>query len=198
MRSLAHALGHRYAKARLSTFEVYEPDKQKPVLDRLTEFAERMPELLADGGGLMLFGNPGTGKDHLCAALLKIAVGRHNLSAKWFDANDLFDRILFAIKTYDATVLKCLLADLREPQILAISDPQPPRGDLSDAQVRRLRDVIDARYRKGVSTWITTNLDTKAQAEAMLTEPVLDRLKDTGGQVFCDWTSYRQRRGAKW
>jgi len=194
---LCRSLGRRYAQCTLSTYEIYDP-KQKAVIDRLRYFAEEMPEFLETSGGLLLFGNPGTGKDHLIAALLKLAIAKHGLTVAWWDAGALFDELYFAIKADDEAPLKSTLKMLRRPHVLAISDPQPPQGSLSDAQLRRLRDLIDWRYRAGLSTWLTTNLDNREHAEKLLTAPVMQRVKEASGVILCDWPSYRERRKAKW
>lgn len=197
LKTLGRKLGFRYAACTLENYQVYDP-AQRPVLERLRAFAERMPEHLEQGGGLLLLGKPGTGKDHLLSALLKVAVAMHLFSVEWWDGGVLFDEVYYAIKSDSEDRLKKFLRELEAPHILAISDPQPPKGDLSDSQVRRIRDVIDRRYRRGVSTWITTNLDSRQNAEGLLTAPVLDRIREMSGQVYCDWPTYREKREATW
>lgn len=192
---LAKALGPRYWQCTLDNFEMYEPINQAPVLKRLREFAETMPVHLEAGGGILMFGMAGTGKDHLLAALLKIAVAKHGLSAIWFDGGHLFDELHIAATDEGLPKLR---KRLTTPHILAISDPVPPKGTLTDAQLRRLRDIIDRRYRLGVSTWITTNLDSPSDAGRILSAPVLERIKESAGQVFCDWSSYRPRKKPTW
>src|SRR5262245_65114356 len=69
--ALAKDLGPRYTPdlASLDTFHVYH-EAQKPVVKRLHNIAAKLPELVAGGTGIVLFGSVGTGKDHLAAALL--------------------------------------------------------------------------------------------------------------------------------
>ncbi len=189
LKALARQLGPRYWRCTLDNFEVYDRPRQEPALVSIREFAAAMPTRLAGGGGLVLTGNPGTGKDHLIAALLKIAVAKYRLSASWWDGGSLYDAIAEAIT--EDSYLK-LRRRLLEPHILAISDPVPPRGSLSDPQLRRLRDMIDKRYRETKSTWITTNVDTTNDAESLLTKPLLERITEGALQVFCDWKSYRR------
>lgn len=193
---LGHRIGHRYVHATLKGFEVYD-DKQRATIERLTRFAENMPDCLRQSGGLLLYGPPGTGKDHLLAALLKIAIAKHKLTALWYDGGELFDEFYLAIKNDDDS-LRDLQIKLRKPHILAISDPQPPQGPLSDSQIRRLRDLIDARYRAGVSTWMTTNLDSREDTVTILTDPVRQRLKEGSAVIDCNWPSYRERKVATW
>lgn len=194
---LIRRLGFRYQGCTLENFEVYH-DRQRDVVERLARFSETMPEHLKGGGGLMLFGDPGTGKDHLIAAVLKIAVVLHGLFVLWFDGGDLYDKIHVALQTETDLEWRKLRDELRRPHILAISDPQPPQGALSPQQVRRLRDIIDQRYRAGKSTWLTTNIDQREYAEQLFTKPVMERMKESSGAVLCDWPGYRDRRKAGW
>lgn len=192
---LASDLGYRYGNASLENYEVYD-ESQKAAVARLVRFAESMPEALRGGGGLLLFGNPGTGKDHLLAALLRIAVVLHGLSVKWVDGGDLFDRIHLALCGEGDSEWRKLSDSLRQPHVLAISDPQPPQDSLSPQQVRRLRDIIDKRYRAGKSTWLTTNIDQRDYAERLFTKPVMERMREQASIVLCDWPSYREKRKA--
>jgi DNA replication protein DnaC len=194
---LIRRLGFRYQESTLENFEVYHP-RQTEVVGRLARFAESMPEHLRGGGGLMLFGDPGTGKDHLLAAILKLAVVVHGLSVLWFDGGELYDRFHMALQSEGDVDWKKLSDELRKPHVLAISDPQPPQGALSAPQVRRLRDIIDKRYRAGKSTWLTTNIDQREYAEQLFTKPVMERIKEASATILCDWPSYRGRRKAGW
>src|SRR5690606_39216288 len=79
---LTDELGARYVACTLTNFDTAGSPAKAAAVERLQRFAESMPDHLRGGGGLMLYGNPGTGKDHLVAALLKIAIAGHRLSAK--------------------------------------------------------------------------------------------------------------------
>ena len=191
---LAKQIGPRYAATTLGNYEIYD-SRQTVMIERIKRFAEEMPTHLRGGSGLMLFGRPGTGKDHMMAALLKLAIARHRLRVTWYDGGDLLDDIADAITTDRwREFRRCLWA----PHVLAISDPVPARGEFTQSQLRRLRDLIDRRYRLGVSTWITTNIDRQADAESALTEPVLDRLREGAVQLFFDWESHRPRIKTSW
>jgi DNA replication protein DnaC len=189
LRRLLQQLGPRYTRCSLSNYQIYHPNQQ-PVVDRLLAFTEAMPDRLSQGGGLILLGPQGTGKDHLLAAVLKIAAARYRYAVSWWDGGNLFDMMAKAITgdTWEKERKR-----LVEPHVLAISDPVAPRGPLSDAQLRRLRDVIDRRYRERVGTWITTNVDSREDAERLLTEPVMARIREGSEQIVCSWPSYRER-----
>jgi len=191
LKKLLWSLGKRYEHCTLQNYTIYH-ELQRPIMQRLFDFVPEMPDLLSQSGGLLLFGHPGTGKDHVLAALLKLAVYGHGLSVEWFDGGSLFDLFHYAAKSEESD-LKNLNDRLGKPQILAISDPQPPKGSLSDSQVRRIRDVIDRRYRAGLSTWITTNLDTRQHTESLLTTPLMQRLREGSRQFEFNWPPYRDR-----
>lgn len=191
--ALAFDLGERYAFATLTEFHIYDK-AQQPIIDRLTDFAQNMPTILTDSPQLVFYGPPGTGKDHLLAALLKIALYRHRLTVRWFDGGELFDAFYVALKADDGAELVKLHKELHRPQILAISDPQPPSGNLSESQVRRFRDLVDARYRRGLATWLTTNVDSAKMAAGIFTRPVWERLRESAAVIECDWPSYRESR----
>ena len=190
LETLVRKLGHRYVWATLGNFEVYDEKAQRPVLDCLKAFARNMPERIAGGAGLILFGPTGCGKDHLLAALLKIAVAKHGFTAHWCDGVKLFAESRYAIGEDNE---HALLRKLTTPQILALSDPVPPTGALTQFQACLLRDMVDQRYRAGLSTWLLTNLDQREAAEAALTGPLLSRLRHNSLQLLCDWGSYRDR-----
>lgn len=186
-------VGPRYLTASLGNFEIYDP-RQTEAIERATNFAADMPRYSSGGAGLMLFGPAGTGKDHLLVALCRIAIVRWGFSVDWFDGQELFATARHAISE-DAE--HKLMQRLVTPSILALSDPQPPRGQLSQYQNSLLRDAIDRRYRLCRPTWVTTNLDSPKDAESVLTLPLLQRLREGAVKIACDWESFRDRRKAK-
>src|SRR5262249_2949114 len=95
---LAAQAGARYAPTRVSldNYVVRHPG-QRQTIDRLRALAERLPEAVRNGEPLVLFGTPGTGKDHLLAALLYVAAGRHGLRVQWTSGLRLYQAFRDAI-----------------------------------------------------------------------------------------------------
>lgn len=192
---LGRRLGSRYALATLANFQAYHP-KQADVLARLAKFAENMPSLI--GSGVLLFGAPGTGKDHLLAALLKIATAKWGYRVTWWDGVDLAAEFRSLMNENSRTTEREFIRELVRPHVLAISDPVPPRGELSTYQLSTLREVIDLRYRDRKPIWITTNIDKRDDADAALSVPLMDRLKEGAVSIYCDWPSYRAKQQPTW
>lgn len=188
-RNLCAQRGRRYVRANLETYEC-RCDAHRNVVRRLKEFAAAMPDRLSAGeGGIVLLGPPGTGKDHLLMGLMRSAVVDHGFSVRWMDGMRLFAQIKAGIRT---NRVEQLLDDVCSVGILALSDPVPPRDELTAFEMAVLRDIIERRYSRMMATWITTNVQTAEDATRLFTSAVLDRLMHGATQLFCDWESFRR------
>ena len=95
---LARSLGRRYADCSLSNFRIDEETtseerpSQRQVLEQVQAFASDAPARLAKGGGVVLFGKPGTGKDHLLSALAFWIIEHYGFTVKWTGGPELYSR----------------------------------------------------------------------------------------------------------
>lgn len=187
--------GFRYAGCTDKTFLIERCGNQKQrqqasdVISRLDLFIENMPERLKSGsGGLFLCGVPGTGKDHLLMWVMREAIIRYGFSVHWIDGLEFLAMCKGNnFRNQDDLVEKCTSA-----QILAISDPVPPRADIGAYDLGLLRRITERRYSLSLSTWITTNLGTIDDAKQLLTSALLGRMLH-GSEVFeCNWESSRE------
>ncbi len=182
--------GMRYARCDLETFEVGACENRRKVVDDLKEFVRDMPVRLRSGdGGLILLGPPGTGKDHLLMAAMKAAILNHGFEVRWVDGLELFSSLKAAIRSGDP---QKIVKQFSEVPILAISDPVPPRAELSDYELGMLRQVVDRRYNAMRATWITTNVQTAEDGDRLLTAAVLTRILDGALHLFCGWECHRR------
>ncbi len=119
---LAHDLGPRYAprRASLDLFEHYHP-AQAAVVERLR--ALDLPGIVTNGAGLIFYGPVGTGKDHLQAAMLYEAAGKHGLPSKWINGQEWFGALRDRIG--ENRPEEEILRQLSDPLVLAITDPIP-------------------------------------------------------------------------
>lgn len=186
--------GRRYRRENVSLdkFDLYaQPDAQKSALEQVRFVASKIKAMSADGRGVMFWGAVGTGKDRLMAWLLYQAID-HGLSVKWINGMEVFGRLhdnMDAGKRDEG-----FLSELCQPQILAISDPIPPVGSLGAWDTRSLYRIIDRRYRNLLPTWASVNVKDDADADAKMSEPVFDRLRDHAVIVKCFWPSWRGKQ----
>ena len=159
-------------------------------MQRLTDYGTNIIQNVTAGRGVVLFGPPGTGKDHLMAGLMVAAIREGGFAVNWQNGMDLFGRVRDAMDT--DTRERDIIRDFTAPDVLVISDPVPPWGDLTQFQAAFLFRVIDARYRQKVPTWVTANFTNGDEAGGRLGTQVLDRLKDGALSIYCNWESYRK------
>ena len=189
-------LGKRYARSRcsLDNYTVYAKG-QEEALARLRQVAASWPATIQAGHGLILMGPVGSGKDHLLSALLYQAAAEHPFLCRWIGGQELFGR--FRDQMHDERPEHKQLADLAEADVLAISDPIPPSCDLTRWSLDQLYRLIDRRYRAMRPTWATVNVASVAEADAKLSAPIFDRLRENATVVRCFWPSFRERMKAE-
>lgn len=180
--------GRRYAECSLDNFQATTP-AQKAALANVARYVECLPAMIRAGTGLVLFGPPGTGKDHLLAVVMRAAI-EQGAAVEWRSGPRLFAGLRDRLD--DAAGEGAWITSLTKPHVLAISDPVPPVGGLTNYQASMLYAVIDERYSACRPTWVTLNATGGADAAKRITEPILDRLKHGAVVVPCDWESYRK------
>lgn len=194
-KALSASIGPRYTGCRFTNF-VFDGDakiaaRQRKTVDRLQAFADDIEANVKAGRNLVLFGKPGTGKDHLLAAVMN-ATCRAGIGVRWLNGMRLFERRRDAIDT-DVRE-RDLLREYETVPVLAISDPVPPWGDLERGQAEFLFRLVDERYRHFRPVWITANFVGGGDAEKRMGSQVVDRLRDGGLALDCDWESFRPGR----
>lgn len=192
-RTIVGRVGARYENCRAKNFE-FSPDpevakRQREVIARLEGYADNMTENVKAGRGVVFYGPTGTGKDHLLVALMRkaahccIPVEWRNGVTLFADVRDSFD---------SERTESSVAAELIKPDVLAISDPLPPFGNLTQFQSTFLFSVLDARYRQLKPTWVTSNFKDGAEAADRMGIQIIERLKDQSLALHCNWPSYRK------
>jgi DNA replication protein DnaC len=188
-------IGQRYRHASLKSYQFHgTPDEQRrqtEAVEAIRDYGRNLEDRVSECSNVILFGPAGTGKDHLMAALMCHAIIAHGLKVGWVNGLKLFANFR---DSFDSdTTEKELLQQYTRPDVLAISDPLPPSGALTDFQMGVMFRVIDDRYRQCRPTWITINVADGLEASSRMGEQVVDRLRDGALSVFCNWPSWRRR-----
>ena len=189
-RLLWEARGELYRQCTLDNFKVTD-SRQEPVLGQIRRLADNLDAEIRVGTNLLLTGDPGTGKDHLLAALMTTAMAGGHV-VKWTSGAMLFSRLRDAIDAHENEY--AVARQYTVPAVLAISDPAWERGALTKYQRDKLGDIIDTRYNHCRPTWITLNAKDRSQANDLLGEALVDRLRDGALSLGCNWPSYRKPR----
>jgi DNA replication protein DnaC len=200
-RRLAQQLGYRYSRCDLANYTVREETctekrpSQRKVFEAVASFCMDIEARVRTGGGLLLFGRPGGGKDHLMVGALYWALLRHGFTVEWVDGLNLYQRARALVATGGDE--RAFIEQYTAAQILAISDPVPPKGDVSQYATDVVQRIVDRRYRDCRSTWATLNVHNGAEAEARLASPIIDRLRHEATCLECNWPSYRKPAGTE-
>jgi len=187
------AIGRRYTRCSFKNFitDGKESEKKRTTLEQSMEYVDNFPAHLEAGRSLIIVGPKGTGKDHLlCSVIREIATRLKNPGKVVFrDGLRLFAefRAAFGTSTSEDTIVD----KYTKPRLLAISDPLPPRGSLSEHEQRMALRVIDARYRESMPLALTINAANRAEISDRLGSQACDRLFDCAVVVRCVWESYR-------
>ncbi|MBJ9293564.1 ATP-binding protein [Citrobacter werkmanii] len=178
------------------TLQNYEPvnDDAQRVLKVCQAYANRWPERLKKGGGLVMCGKPGTGKNHLAFGIARIAIAEHQSSA-------IFTTALKIAREYKSTWSKGstrteddVIRYFTKPDLLIIDEVGVQFG--SDAEKLIMFEIINTRYERMKPTILISN-QTKEELSAFIGERVIDRMSDGGGCTLSfTWDSYRSKGAA--
>lgn len=176
----------RLAKASFTHYVTGENRDQVHAKNTLQTFAKAFPDL-EDGASLVMVGNPGTGKSHLAAAVVRHVVTKHLRSARYTTAQDLFFRVRASYN--DRTESEAEIVDeMVAPDLLVIDEVGIGRGTHHETDV--LAAVLSRRYDAMKSSILISNLDPGALRE-LVGDRVTDRLAETAEVVSFTWPSHR-------
>lgn len=175
------------------TFENYVPDceEAKRALKVCQAYASKWPERLQRGGGLVMCGKPGTGKNHLALAIAKSVIESHQSPSA-------FTTALKIAREYKSTWSKTstrtedeVIRQFTRPDLLIIDEIGVQFG--SEAEKLIMFEIINTRYERMRPTILISN-QSKEELSAFIGERVIDRMNDGGGCTLAfTWDSYRSR-----
>lgn len=196
----ARLVGKAYSGCRLDNFQI-APDwpmeareQAGKVLGCLKAVSGSIRDAVAHCRGLVLYGDPGVGKDHLIVGVMWSAM-QADMRCKYTNGGK------FAALAMDQfgdarQPERIWLEEWTKPDILTISDPDGNRqSGLTDHVRDTLQKVVDARCGLGKPTWITINGHDPGTFAARLSERTWDRLLHKAWLLHCSWPGSRRPRG---
>lgn len=186
-------LPQRFAHATLDNYEAVNPEAAR-CLKLCKAYAAKWPDRRKQGGGLVMCGKPGTGKNHLALAIAQHVINEHQHGAMFTTAL----RVARAFKsTWGKNAERTeydVIHAYTDPDLLIIDEVGVQFGSESEKLI--LFEVINTRYEQMKPTILISNLPLE-ELSAFIGERVIDRMNDGGGCTLAfTWDSYRSRGGA--
>lgn len=185
------AVPERFASCTLESYQPVGKDSER-ALRVCQAYADRWPDRLKQGGGMVMCGRPGTGKNHLALSIAKRVIADHQSSA-------LFTTALKIAREYKSTWSKTstrteddVIGVFTKPDLLIIDEVGVQFG--SDAEKLIMFEIINTRYERMKPTILISN-QTKDELATFIGERVIDRMNDGGGCTLSfTWESYREKK----
>lgn len=172
----------------------YKPanNQAKKCLSVCRHFVDNWPERMKQGGGLVMCGKPGTGKNHLAIGIGKSIIENFMASVRLTSA-------IKIARNFKATWAKnseeCdsdVIEMYASPDLLIIDEVGVQFG--SDVEKMILFEIINSRYENLKPTILISNLP-KEELATFVGERVIDRMNDGGGCTLTfTWESYRTHK----
>lgn len=187
------AIPKRYEDSTFDNYRVALPEQQA-ILDVCRDYADQFEQRASrDGSCLILCGNPGTGKNHLAAAIAREVLAK-GYSVLQVTAHAMVARIRQTWRSAgdDDTELD-VIRKFADVDLLIVDEIGKSFG--SEGERVHLFDVIDYRYREMKPTLILSNEDAKG-IERTMGEATFDRLCQNGKLLRFGWQSYRRSKNS--
>ena len=167
-------------------FDSYEfsNEAQRTAFETVREYAGMKGSLI-----VLLYGKSGTGKTMLASCAVKQQRGFYS-TYEW-----LAIRIRSSYSRVSSETEAGILKQVTTAPLLVLDEID--KGTNTDAKKDLISFVCRERYENELPTWLVGNL-TWAWAEQNIDSSTLDRCKEGGKSILCDWESYRKNlRGDK-
>lgn len=183
------AIPRRFQSRRFGNYTVDEsvPD-QADALRRTRAYAKHFDRALERGASMILYGNPGTGKNHLAAAIAHHIIPTFGASVMMITVYELMQKVraVYQDKTKSEEEL---IREVVELDLLILDEVGVQLGTKHEEVI--LTSIIDGRYADMRPTLLLSNL-TREQLVAQLGMRVVDRMEEGGGGAIAfTWDSYR-------
>lgn len=173
------------------SFENYQVTEQnRKAMTICQRYADKWLDRKAKGGGLVLCGKPGTGKNHLACAIAHQVINQHQDEVFLTTAMRIIRKVKSTWERKAELSESEALQFYCEKDLLIIDEIGVQFGTESELII--LFEIINERYEQMRPTILISNLNESELAK-YIGERVIDRMREGQGAVInFDWESYRK------
>ncbi len=177
------------------TFENFHPfgkdrEKQQRVLSIARDFAGDFHRHRQVGTWLLFMGNVGTGKSHLCAAIINQVI-RNGGTALFTKTPRLLREVKDTFHRDSEISQSEIISRMGEIDLLVIDEVGIQFG--TDTERMILYEILDLRYEAMLPVILTTNITDLKSLEKLLGERIIDRLFEGESKIIVfEWESHRR------
>lgn len=144
-------------------------------------------EIVEKGNLLVLLGDRGTGKTQMGVELIRL-LNIQSRPGLYIRCREIGMRLREAYDSRQLTEKQAIL-EFARPYLLVIDECQE-RPD-KDFEIKSINMLVDLRYAAIKPTVLIANC-TEPQFKDLVGASVIDRIKEGGGALMCDWPSFRK------
>jgi DNA replication protein DnaC len=194
--SILSDAGRRFKNASFDNYNTPRGE-QRRVVERLQQIAADSKQLLDAGTNVLLYGTPGTGKDHLMVALLRETI-EQLAHWKFKGESSMYTSWNPVLWTTGYTLIRKVnekKSDWRklaqQKTLLVVSDLVASGCDPAVWDLNGLHDFIDERWRNKSSIWATVNCKAVTELKSRFSAQIASRLLNCAITVPFFWPDYR-------
>lgn len=178
----------RFAEASFSNFE--QTTYNNLALRTCQRYADKWLDRAKSGGGLVLCGRPGTGKNHLACAIAHQIIEQHQAEVFLTTAMRILRKVKSTWSKASEQSEDEVIRFYSKQDLLIIDEIGVQFGSESEQMI--LFEIINNRYEEMRPTILISNLP-ESELSAFIGERVLDRMREGQGAVVnFTWESYRK------
>ncbi|MFQ1049060.1 ATP-binding protein [Avibacterium paragallinarum] len=185
---MTSGIAKRFEQARFSNYQETEYNRKAK---RFCEaYAAKWVDRKSVGGGLILCGKPGTGKNHLASAIAHHIIEQHQDEVLITTALRIIRKVKSTWDKNTSLTEDEVMNIYTDKDLLIIDEVGVQFGSESEKII--LFEIINERYEQMKPTILISNL-SEDELSRYVGERIIDRMREGKGAVInFDWESYRQ------